>query len=96
VNQLEKRRICNVGFKRPHMCGEQVYVLDAKWQVIFRVSGFSTTLKGLSHITITKIRIKFKHTLFFDKSLIVLSTHYFAYQHIMFYFSSYVYVLTEF
>jgi len=36
---------------------------------------------GLSHITITKIKILFKHTLFFDKSLIVLSTHYFAYQH---------------
>ena len=39
---------------------------------------------GLSHITITKIRIWFKHILFFDKSLIVLSTHYFAYQHTLY------------
>ena len=36
---------------------------------------------GKTHITVTKIRISIKYTLFFDNSLIFLCTLYFAYQH---------------
>ena len=36
---------------------------------------------GKTHIKATDIRISIKHTLFFDNSLIVLCTLYFAYIH---------------